>query len=111
VEGLEEFVEKRVEYSEMMEDHVSDLHAVIREQLVYVEGLNRAAKLAEERRLQEFRHALERMSPAEAEAAQQAERERSLRLQKEREARNAARDARWAIERARIRAERIRAES
>ena len=111
MEGLEEFVEKRVEYSEMMEDHVSDLHAVIREQLVYVEGLNRAAKLAEERRLQEFRRALERMSPAEAEAAQQAERERSLRLEKEREARNAARDARWAIERARIRAERIRAES
>ena len=105
MEGLEAFVEKRVEYGEMMEDHVSDLHAVIREQIVFVEGLERAAKLAEERRLQEFRRALERMSPAEAEIAQQAERERSLRLQKEREARNAAWDAEWARERARIRAE------
>ena len=104
MEGLEDFVEKRVEYGEMMEDHVEDVQAVIREQLVFVQGLKRAAKLAEERRLQEFQRALECMNPAEAEAAQQAERERSLRLQKEREARTAAMDAKWARIRARIRA-------
>ena len=104
VEGLEAFVEKRVEYGEMMEDHVEDVQAVIREQLVFVQGLKRAAKLAEERRLQEFQRALERMDPAEAEAAQQTERERSLRLQKESEARTAAMDAKWARIRARIRA-------
>ena len=104
VEGLEAFVEKRVEYGDMMQDHVSDVQAVIREQLVYVQGLNRSAKLAEERRLQEFRRALERMDPAEAEAAQQAERERSLRIQKEREARAAALDAEWARIRAGIQA-------
>jgi hypothetical protein len=103
VEGLEAFVEKRVEYGEMMEDHVSDVQAVIREQLVFVEGLNRTARLAEDRRLQEFQRALERMSPAEAEAAQQAEKERSLRLQKEREARSAALDAEWARIRSGIR--------
>lgn len=105
VEGFEAFVEKRVEYGEMMEDHVSDVQAVIREQLVIVEGLKNAAKLAEERRLQEFQSALERMSPAEAEAAHQAERERSLRLQKEREARAAALDAGWARRKAQLRAE------
>ena len=104
MEGLEAFVEKRVEYGDMMQDHVSDVQAVIREQLVYVQGLNRSAKLAEERRLQEFRRALERMDPAEAEAAQQAERERSLRIQKEREARAAALDAEWARIRAGIQA-------
>ena len=105
VEGFEAFVEKRVEYGEMMDDHVSDVQAVIHEQLVIVEGLKKAAKLAEERRLQEFRRALERMSPAEVEAAHQAERERSLRLQKEREARAAALDAGWARVKAQIRAE------
>ena len=104
VEGLEAFVEKRVEYDDTMEDHVSDLQAVIREQLVFVQGLNRAAKLAEERRLQEFRSALEQMDPSEAEAARQTERERSLRLQREREARAAALDAEWARIRAGIRA-------
>lgn len=104
VEGLEAFVEKRVEYGEMMEDHVEDMQAVIREQLVFVQGLKRAAKLAEERRLQEFQRALEHMNPAEAEAAQEAERERSFRLQKESEARAAAFDAKWARIRARIRA-------
>ena len=54
IEGFESFVEKRVEYGEMMEDHVADLEAVIQEQLVLVEGLERTAELAEERRLQEF---------------------------------------------------------
>jgi hypothetical protein len=63
VEGFEAFVEKRMEYGEMMDGHVADLRAVIREQVVIAEGLNRAAKLNEERRLQEFHRALERMDP------------------------------------------------
>ena len=105
VEGMEAFVEKRVEYDDMMHDHVSDVQAVIREQLVYAEGLERAAKLAEERRLQEFQRALERMDPAEAEAARRAERERALRLQREYVARVAELEAEWARIRARIRAE------
>jgi predicted metal-dependent hydrolase len=96
LEGLEVFIEKKVEYDEMMEDHVSDLEAVIQEQLVFMGGVKRAAKLAEERRLQEFQRALERMSPAEAEAARRAERERALRRQKRYEARLAELDAKWA---------------
>ena len=105
MEGFEAFVEKRVEYGEMMEDHVADVQAVVREQLVYVEGLKRAAKLAEERRLQEFHRALERMDPAEAEAARRAEQERALRLQRAYVARLAEMDAEWALIRARVRAE------
>jgi hypothetical protein len=108
VDGLEAFVEKRVEYGEMMEDHLADIQSVIREQLVFVEGLERAADLAEERRLQEFRQALERMNPVEAEAARKAERERTLRLQREYVARVAELDAEWARIRARGRAESIR---
>jgi multidrug efflux pump subunit AcrA (membrane-fusion protein) len=102
---LEAFVEKRVEYGEMMEDHVGDLEAVIQEQLVLVEGLERAAKLAEDRRLLEFQQALERMNPAEAEAAQRAEQERASRLQREYADRLAELDAEWASIRARVRAE------
>lgn len=105
MEGLEAFVEKKTEYNEMMGDMITDVQEVIQEQLVIVEGLKRAAKLAEERRLQEFQHALERMSPAEAEAARKAERERALCLQREHVARLAALDAEWARIRARIRAE------
>jgi hypothetical protein len=105
VEGFEAFVEKRVEYGEMIEDHVADVQAVIREQRVFVDGLKRAAKLAEERRLQEFHRALERMDPAEAEAARRAEQERALRLQRAYVARLAEMDAEWALIRARVRAE------
>ncbi|KAF8471014.1 hypothetical protein DFH94DRAFT_208052 [Russula ochroleuca] len=105
LEGLEAFVEKKTEYGEMMEDHVADVQAVVREQLVFVEGLKRAAKLAEERRLQEFQQALERMNPAEAEAARKAEQERALRLQRQYVARLAEMDAKWARIRARVRAE------
>jgi multidrug efflux pump subunit AcrA (membrane-fusion protein) len=105
LEGLEAFVEKRVEYGEMMEDHVGDLEAVIQEQLVLVEGLERAAKLAEDRRLLEFQQALERMNPAEAEAAQRAEQERASRLQREYADRLAELDAEWASIRASVRAE------
>lgn len=105
MEGLESFVEKRVEYGEMMQDHVADLRAVVREQLVIAEGLVRDAELAEERRLQEFQRALERMDPAEAEAARKAERERASRLQMEYVARLAELDAESARVRARSRAE------
>ena len=105
IEGFESFVEKRVEYGEMMEDHVADLEAVVQEQLVLVEGLERTAELAEERRLQEFQRALERMDPAEAEAARRAERERASRLQREYVARLAELDAEFARIKAHVRAE------
>ena len=57
VEGLEAFAEK-IEHGEMMDDHVADLQAVIREQRIIVDGLRRAAELAEEHRLQEFQRDL-----------------------------------------------------
>lgn len=104
MEGLEAFVEKKTELNEVIGDHISDLQAVIREQLVITEGLERAAKVAEERRFQEFQRALERMDPVEAEAAHRAERERASRLQREREARVAEMDAEFARIRARVRA-------
>jgi len=105
IEGFESFVEKRVEYGEMMEDHVADLEAVIQEQLVLVEGLERTAELAEERRHQEFQRALEPMDPTEAEAARRAERERASRIQREYVARLAELDAEFARVRAHVRAE------
>lgn len=105
IEGLEAFAEKKIEYGEMMEDHVEDLQMVIREQFVIAERLERGAKLAEERRLQEFQRALERMDPAEAEAARRAERERAFRVQREYEARLAELDAEFALIKARVRAE------
>jgi hypothetical protein len=101
VEGLEAFVEKKVEYNEMMEDMMEFFRTAAHEHRVCAEAKRRATKLAEERRLQEFQRALEGMNPAEAEAALQAERERALRLQKEREARATALDAK--IEHARAR--------
>jgi hypothetical protein len=101
VEGLEAFVEKKVEYNEAMENMIEFFRTAAHEHRVYAEAKGRAAKLAEERRLQEFQRALEGMNPAEAEAALQAERERALRLQKEREARAAALDVK--VERARAR--------
>ena len=102
--GLEEFTEKKVEYGEMMEDHVADLQAVIREQRTIVGGLRRAADLAEEHRLKQFQRDLERMDPVEAEVAQRAERERALFVQREYEARLAELNAKCAHERARVRA-------
>jgi hypothetical protein len=101
VEGLEAFVEKKVEYNEMMEDMIEFFRTAAHEHRVYAEAKGRAAKLAEERRLQEFQRALESMNPAEAETALQVERECALRLQKEREARAVALDAK--IEHARAR--------
>ena len=105
VEGFEAFVEKRVEYSEMMEDHVADLQEIVQEQLVFAEGLKRAARLAEERRLQEFQRALEHMDPAEAEAARRAEQERAFRRQRQYVSKLAELDAEFARIKARVRAE------
>lgn len=105
IEGLEAFAEKKIEYGEMMEDHVADLQTVLREQFVIVEGLERSAKLAEERRLQEFERALERMNPVEAEAARGAEQERASRFQREYETRLAELDVDFARIKARVRAE------
>ena len=104
MEGFEAFVEKRMEYGEMMDSHVADLSVAIREQMVIAEELSRAAKLAEERRLQEFQRALEQMDPAEAEAARRAERERPFHRQRRIAARAAAFEDKWALERDRIRA-------
>jgi hypothetical protein len=101
---LEAFVEKKTEYNEMMRDHIADLQAVTREQIVIVEAKKRAAKLAEERRLQEFQRAIERMEPADAEAARRVERERPFHLQRQKAARAAALEDGWIRERARIRA-------
>ena len=101
VEGLEAFVEKKVEYNEMMEDMIEFFRKAAHEHRVYADAKGRAAKLAEDRRVQDFQRALEGMGPTEAEAALQAERERASRLQKERGARAAAFDAK--IERARAR--------
>lgn len=102
VEGFEAFVEKRLEYGEMMDAHVEDLRAVIREQLVITQGRNRAAKLAEERRVQEFQRALECMDPVEAEAARRVERERPFHRQRRMAARAAALEDECARERARV---------
>jgi len=104
VEGLEAFTEKKVEYGEMMEDHVTDLQAVVREQRIIVDGLRRAAELAEEHRLQEFQRDLEHMDPVEAEVAQRAEQERALLVQSEYEARLAELNGKCARERAHVRA-------
>ena len=104
LEGLEAFVEKKTEYNEMMGDHIADLQAVTREQLAIVEARRKAAKLAEEHRLQEFQRALERMDPAEAEAARKAERERPFHRQRRVAARAAALEDSWIRERDRLRA-------
>jgi hypothetical protein len=88
----------------MMGDHIEDLQAVTRELLVIVEARKRAANTAEERRLQEFQRALERMDPAEAEAAQRTERERPFHLQRRIAARAVALEDGWIRERDRVRA-------
>jgi hypothetical protein len=104
IEGLEAFVKKQTVFNEMMGDHIADLQAVTREQLAIAAAERNAAKLAEERRLQEFQRALERMDPAEAEVARRAERERPFHIQRQIAARAAAFEDMWAPERARIRA-------
>ena len=102
LEGLEAFVEKNGEYNDMMRDHIADLGAVIQEQIAIVEEREKAANLAEERRVEEFQRALERMDPAEAEAARRAERERPFHVQRRIAARAAALEDGWIRERDRI---------
>jgi hypothetical protein len=80
-----------------------NLQGVIREQRIIVDGLKRAAEVAEEHRLQEFQHDLERMDPVEAEVAQRTEQERALLVQREYEARLAELNAKCAREKARVR--------
>ena len=60
---------KKTEYNKMMRDMITNVETVLREQHVIIEGSERSAELAEQRRLQEFQRALGRMNPAEAEAA------------------------------------------
>jgi hypothetical protein len=105
VEGLEAFVEKKTEWNEMMAEMIGYYRTATQEQHGQIQSLKRAAERAEECRLQEYQRALERMDPAEAEAAQQAERERAWRLEKEREVRAAELNAGLAHARARAREE------
>ena len=104
LEGLEAFVAKKREYNEMMRDHIEDLGAVTQELIATVEARNRAARLAEQRRVQEFQRALERMDPVEAEIARRAERERPFHIQRQIAARAAALEDGLIREKERIRA-------
>jgi hypothetical protein len=103
VEALEAYVEKKNEFNVLADEIVRHYEAFTREHLAYVNALQRADDIAEERRLQKFHRALEQMTPAEAEAARQAERERALRLEKKREIKAAELDAEIAREKARVR--------
>ena len=88
----------------MMGDHIADLQDVTEEQIAIAEAQDRAGELAEERRVQEFQRALERMDPAEAEAARRAERERPFHFQRRMAAQAAAMEDGWIRERDRIQA-------
>jgi len=103
VEGLEAFVEKKTEFNGLVDEVLGHFQVFTREHIAYVGALQRRVDAAEERRIQEFHRALENMSPAEAEAARQAERERALGLEKKREIIVAELDAKIAREKARIR--------
>jgi hypothetical protein len=100
---LEAFVEKKAEFHGLIEEAIGNLQVSTREQIAYVAALQRRVDAAEERRIQEFHRALENMSPAEAEAARQAERERALALEKKREIIVAELDAKIARGKARVR--------
>ena len=89
----------------MVDEAIGNLQVFTREHIAYVDALQRRADAAEERRIQEFHRALEDMSPAEAEAARQAERERTLAREKKREIIVAELDAEIAREKARVREE------
>jgi hypothetical protein len=100
---LEAFVEKKTEFNTMMEEMIGDCNAFTYELIVYVGAWERANARAKEGRRQEFQRALERMDPAEAEAAQRAESARRLRVQRENEILAAAFDIRIARIRATVR--------
>ena len=87
----------------MVNEAIRHLRVSTREHIAYVGALQRRVDAAEERRIQELHRALENMSPVEAEAARQAERERALAREKKREIRIAELDAGIAREKARVR--------
>ena len=103
MEGLEAFVEKSTEFKGLVDEALGHINAFTRDHTAYIGALQRRVDAAEERRLQEFHRALEHMSPTEAEAAWQAERELALRREKKREMILAEWDAKIAREKARIR--------
>jgi len=100
---LEAFVEKKAEFNGLIDEALGHLEVFTSEHIAYVDALQRRVDAAEERRLQEFHCALENMSPSEAEAARQAERERALAREKKREIIVAELDAEIAREMAHLR--------
>jgi len=100
---LEAFVEKTTEFKGLVDEALGHINAFTRDHIARVGALQRRVDAAEERRLQEFHRALENMSPTEAEAAWQAERELALRREKKREVAGAELDAKIAREKARVR--------
>ena len=103
MEGLEAYVEKTAEFKGLVDEAIGNINAFTRDHTAYVDSLQRRADAAEERRLQELHRALEHMSPTEAEAAWQAERELALRRERKREMILAELDAKVAREKARVR--------
>jgi len=103
VEGLEAFVEKKAEFNGLVNEVLGQFQVFTREHIAYVDALQKRVDAAEERRIQELHRAIENMSPAEAEAARQAERERALAREKKREIIVAELDAKIARGKARIR--------
>jgi len=100
---LEAFVEKKAEFNGLIDEVLGHLEVFTSEHIAYVGALQKRVDAAEGRRIQEFHRALENMSPAEAEAARQAERERILGREKKREMIVAELDAKIARELARVR--------
>ena len=100
---MEAFVEKKAEFNGLVNEAIGQFQVFTRDHIAYVDALQRRVDAAEERRIQEFHRALENMSPSEAEAARQAERERALAREKKREIIVAELDAEIAREKARVR--------
>ena len=100
---MEAFVEKKAEFNGLVNEVLGQFQVFTREHIAYVGALQKRVDAAEERRIQELHRALESMSPAEAEAARQAERERILGREKKREIIVAELDAKIARGKARIR--------
>ena len=100
---MEAFVEKNTEFHGLVGEALGHIQVFTREHIAYVDALQRRVNAAEERRIRELHCALENMSPAEAEAARQAERERILGREKKREIILAELDAKIARGKARVR--------
>ena len=100
---MEAFVEKKTEFNGLVDEVLGHFQVFTSEHIAYVDALQRRVDAAEERRIQDLHRAFENMSPAEIEAAQQAERERALGREKKREIILAELDAEIAREMARLR--------